>query len=113
MIREVMFHHPHAPARKHWRILLALLCVVLVVASATVELTHSHAGGLHPGGSHPGCALCATAHVVIQAAPIAALLVFFAATTAVARTAQMRRRLQPTIFSLFTRPPPAARFAAV
>ncbi len=98
-----MFRHPNTSGRKSWRILLALLCVVLVMASATVELTHSHASGSH----HPDCSLCATAHVAIQAAPIAALLVFFAAAPAVVRTAQMRRRLHPTIFALFTRPPPA------
>ncbi len=102
-----MFRHPNTSARKPWRILLALLCVVLVVASATVELTHSHADG-----SHSGCALCATAHVVIQTAPIAALLVFFAPAVAIARTVLLRRRPRATIFALFTRPPPACFAAA-
>jgi len=101
----VLFRH-NASARSPWRILLVLLCVLLVVTSATVELTHSHADG-----AHAGCALCATAHVVIQTVAIAALLVFFTFAAAVARPALIARRAGISIFALFTRPPPAC-FAA-
>jgi len=96
------FNRPSAPGRSPWRIILALLCVVLVVASATVELTHSHADG-----EHAGCALCATAHVVVQTAPIAALLVVFAFASAVVRPASALHGTRPSVFALFTRPPPA------
>jgi hypothetical protein len=98
----MMLPGSNTSARNSWRILLALLCVVLVVASATVELTHSHADG-----HHADCALCATAHVVIQTAVVAALVVFFALVATVTRSARLSRCVRLTIFALFTRPPPA------
>jgi len=98
----------HSPSeRSRWRILLALICVVLVVATATVEMTHSHADG-----AHANCALCATAHVVIQTAAIAALIIFFAFAAEVKRTEQVLPCARATIFALYIRPPPAGFAAA-
>jgi hypothetical protein len=97
----------NSTALSPWRILLALLCIVLVVATATVELTHSHADG-----EHADCALCVTAHVVIQTISAPALLVLFACIAAVAMAARVLILAKATIFDLFTRPPPVCLIAA-
>ncbi len=88
--------------------LLALLCIVLVVATATVELTHSHADG----AEHGDCALCVVAHVVIQTVTAPALIVLFARIAAVALAARVLILAKATIFAFFTRPPPACLNAA-
>jgi hypothetical protein len=90
-----------------WRTLLALLCIVLVMATATVELTHSHADG-----DHADCALCVVAHVVIQAATVLALIVLFARISAVALAARVLVLAKATLFAFYTRPPPACLIAA-
>jgi hypothetical protein len=97
------------PAKEHtrypWRIVLALCCALLLLFGATVQVAHVHTP---EDVSHPGCALCATAHVVISpAAPVAAPLVAKQTATAVLdlQTAFAHRLLG---FSLFTRPPPVA-----
>jgi hypothetical protein len=90
-----------------WKTLLALLCIVLVMATATIELTHSHMDG-----EHADCALCVVAHVVIQAISAPALLVLFARIAAVALAARMLILAKASIFAFFTRPPPACLNAA-
>jgi hypothetical protein len=90
-----------------WRTLLALLCIVLVLATATVELTHSHADG-----EHAGCALCVVAHAVIQTVTVPALIVLFARIAAVALAARVLILAKATLFAFFTRPPPACLNAA-
>ena len=90
-----------------WRTLLALLCIVLVMATATVELTHTHADG-----AHADCALCVVAHVVIQTVSAPALLVLFARIAAVVLAARVLIMAKATIFAFFTRPPPACLNAA-
>ena len=52
-------------ARRPWRLALALCCALLLVFAATVQIAHVHSA---EGVSHAGCALCATAHVVIAPA---------------------------------------------
>src|ERR1700689_4320485 len=55
-------------ARHPWRFVLALGCALLLVFGATVQVAHVHTPA---DVSHSGCALCATAHVVISpAAPL-------------------------------------------
>jgi hypothetical protein len=90
-----------------WRKLLALLCIVLVMATATVELTHHHADG-----EHADCALCVVAHVVIQTVTAPALIALFARIAAVAMAARVLIMAKATIFAFFTRPPPACLNAA-
>ena len=86
-----------------WKLLLALLCVVLVIACGTIQAIH-----VHPDAdlSHADCPLCATAHVAVQAIepPV---------TLHVAPVVSMVEAYLPTIpsrtlttFALFTRPPP-------
>jgi|ERR1700677_2412757 len=89
--------------RRPWKLALALCCALLLVFGATVQVAHVHAAA---DVSHAGCALCATAHVVISpAAPVTVLL-------PVRQMAAPVVDLQPTFtrrfldFSLYTRPPP-------
>ena len=86
-----------------WRILLALLCVLLVVVLGSVQVAHTHADG---NETHADCALCAAAHISVH--PVHAPPP--APTTAVVAVVEA---LPPSlvsspvsIFALFTRPPP-------
>lgn len=87
--------------------LLALLCIALIISTATVELTHHHADG-----EHSDCSLCVTAHVVIQAVAGPAFVVLFTRIAAVILAARLLVIEKQTIFALFTRPPPTYLTAA-
>ena len=83
-----------------------VLCFALVIIfGATLQVAHIHSPA---EVSHAGCALCATAHLVVSPAtplevPLAAGQT--AAPVADQQTALARRLLD---FSLYTRPPPVA-----
>jgi hypothetical protein len=88
-----------------WRILLALLCVLLVFVAGTAQVAHTHADG---SDAHADCSLCAAAHVTVQLvqtpapAPTATVIAVFEA---------LPEPVVPSVlstFALFTRPPPAA-----
>jgi hypothetical protein len=86
------------------RTVLAVVCVLLVMVSGTVQVAHSHVGG---DDSHANCSLCATAHVTVhltetQAPVVAARVVV--RVEALPLTAAPSRFLS---FSYFTRPPPS------
>src|SRR5580700_12079400 len=88
-----------------WRIAVALGCALLLLFCATIQVAHVHTPA---DVSHSGCALCASAHVVISpAAPVAAPLVARQAAAPVLdlQSAFAHRLLD---FSLYTRPPPVA-----
>jgi len=90
-------------AEAPWRILLALLCVLLVVVLGSVQVAHTHADG----ANHADCALCAAAHITVHPvhAPAPA-----PTTSVVAAVGSLSRSVLPStlsIFALFTRPPPA------
>jgi hypothetical protein len=91
--------------RHPWRLALALCCALLLIFGATVQVAHVHSAA---DVSHSGCALCATAHVVVSsAAPVAVPFAAKQATTPVVDLEpSFARRFLP--FSLYTRPPPAA-----
>ncbi len=91
-------------ARSTWKILLALLCIVLVMATATVELTHSHATG-----ALADCARCVVAHIFFQTDSAPALLVLFARLASVALAARVLVLAKATLFALFPSPPPVCR----
>jgi hypothetical protein len=92
-----------ARAEAPWRILLALLCVLLVVVLGSVQVAHIHSDG----ADHADCALCAAAHITVHPvhAPAPA-----PTTSVVAAVGSLSRSVLPStlsIFALFTRPPPA------
>jgi hypothetical protein len=103
----MMTRRPSPFALGSWRTVLALLCIVLVLATATVELTHSHADG-----DHADCALCVVAHIVIQTVTAPALLILFACIAAVALAARALILAKATLFAFYTRPPPDCLNAA-
>jgi hypothetical protein len=90
---------------RSWRILLAVVCVVLAVVLGTVQAAHSHSDGTV---NHADCSLCAVSHVTVHLiqtpAPAPAVRVF-ATIEAIAPS------FTPSAlatFALFTRPPPVA-----
>jgi hypothetical protein len=92
-----------------WKVLLALLCVLLVVAAGTIQVAHTHADDTV---THADCALCAAAHVTVHLvqtpAPVPS-----AAVVAVLEV--LHRSVLPSAlstFALFTRPPPVATLPA-
>jgi hypothetical protein len=98
-------HHKQAKARvrQPWKVALALCCALLLVFGATVQVAHFHTAA---DLSHGGCALCATAHVVVSpAAPVTVPLPARQMTVQVVdlQPAFPRRFLD---FYLYTRPPP-------
>jgi hypothetical protein len=92
-----------ARAEPPWRILLALLCVLLVVLLGSVQVAHSHADGSE---THADCALCAAAHISVHPvfAPAPAPTTSVVAVVESLPPSVLPRTL--SIFALFTRPPP-------
>jgi hypothetical protein len=83
--------------------LLAILCVLLVVVTGTVQAVHFHTD---EADGHANCSLCATAHVSIQ-------LVQTPVPAQVSSIATVLPALRPVVlsigastFALFNRPPP-------
>ena len=90
-------------ASRPWRILLALVCVLLVVVLGAVQVAHSHPDGT---ANHADCALCAAAHISVHPvhAPSPAPATSVVATLEALPSVVLPRTL--AIFALFTRPPP-------
>ena|SRR5664279_4292754 len=86
-------------------ILFAVLCVLLVILSGTIQVVHAHESG---NITHSDCSLCTTAHLVSLAVAPAAIFI------AVKHDAQIVPSLKPvcprtlSVFEFFTRPPPVA-----
>jgi hypothetical protein len=99
MVRTGRQKRANAP----WRILLALVCVLLVVVLGAVQVAHTHADGT---ANHADCALCAAAHISVHPvhAPSPAPATAVVATLEAFPPAVLPRAL--AIFALFTRPPP-------
>ena len=92
-----------------WRVLLALLCVLLVTVAGVVQVAHTHADGAY---THADCSLCAAAHVTVHLAQTPAPA---PAATVVGVLESLPSCVVPTAlstFALYTRPPPAPLVAA-
>jgi hypothetical protein len=92
------------PRTRHslWAV-LGFLCCALIVFSGVVQVGHAHADGQ---AVQSDCALCHTAHVVVQP-PIPQSLPH--TVRIVARISTALQPIRPrlfSVFSLFTRPPP-------
>jgi hypothetical protein len=93
------------PRTRHslWAV-LGFVCCALIVFSGVVQVGHTHADGQ---AVQSDCALCHTAHVVVQP-PIPQPLPL--TVRVVARISPAHQPIRPrpfSVFSLFTRPPPA------
>lgn len=86
-----------------WRILLALLCVALVIVAGTLRVAHTHPRG---DASRSDCALCATAHVVVQISTPPVTLHVTPLVWIVEALVLPARLGTFSTFALFTRPPP-------
>lgn len=103
-IRFIVFSlGPKPNAQGSWRIFLALLCVLLVLATGTIQAVHSHAVG---DISHADCALCLTAHVAVEVAQPPVALFVSSVVSAVEVFDPSTRMKTFFTFALFTRPPP-------
>lgn len=86
-----------------WRLLLVLLCIALVVVSGTVMVAHSHPDRVF----HADCALCATAHVVVQVT-VPPVTIHVTHVESLVETLVLPSSQGAILtFALFTRPPPA------
>ena len=89
--------------RRSWRLLLGILCIGLVILGSTLSVSHSHS---QSDVRHADCALCVTAHVVVQ--PVAAYVAIDIAhvftPVHVSLSSTPSQDIAP--FALFTRPPP-------
>ena len=94
---------PKPNVQSSWRIFLALLCMLLVLATGTVQAVHSHPVG---DISHADCALCVTAHVAVEVAQPPVTLAVASVVSAIEVFDPSTRMKTFFTFALFTRPPP-------
>lgn len=94
-----------AAASHAWRILLALVCVLLVVVAGTVQVAHTHADG---AVTHADCSLCVAAHITVHLVQTPAPAPSIRVLTVVEAEPQSIVPIALSTFALFTRPPPAA-----
>lgn len=84
------------------RIIFVAFFTILLLFSTTVELTHAHQGGV----AHSDCALCQSAHTVVQAkAPQCAPHVHLVSTRVVTPSKRVYRE-HTFSFSHWNKPPP-------
>jgi hypothetical protein len=88
--------------RSLW-VALGFLCCALIVCAGVVQVGHTHAAGQ---AVQTDCALCHTAHLVVQPLIPLSLPHIVRVVAAVSIPPQPIRRKHFSIFSLFTRPPP-------
>ena len=89
--------------RSSWKVLLALVCLVLVVVAGTVQVAHTHTDGAI---THSGCSLCAAAHMSVQLAQTQASVQTVAVVTSLEAIPPRGVPVAISTFALFTRPPP-------
>lgn len=89
--------------RSPWKVLLALVFLVLVVVAGTVQVAHTHTDG---ATNHPDCSLCAAAHLSVHLAQIPASVQPVAIVTSLEAIPPSGVLVAISMFALFTRPPP-------
>jgi hypothetical protein len=85
--------------------LAGVLCILLLLASTTVQLTHSHV----PHENHADCALCVTVHAAVQI--VIPPSSFVAPVVALERASSQAPHLvlrMVLAHPLWNRPPPAS-----
>ncbi len=91
--------------RRHllW-VVLGFFCCALITLGGIVQVAHTHADGQ---AIQSDCALCHTAHLVVQPAVAQALPHTAFVVASISTASQPIRAQDFVVFSLFTRPPPA------
>jgi hypothetical protein len=85
-------------------VLLGFFCCALITLGGIVQAGHTHAGGQ---AVQSDCALCQVAHLVIQASVPQSLPRTVRIVATISPAPQPIRPKPFSVFSLFTRPPPA------
>ena len=85
-------------------VVLGFVCCALITLGGIVQVVHTHADG---PAVQSDCALCHTAHLVVQPAVPHSLPRAVLVVTRVSTALLPRRAPFFFVFSLFTRPPPA------
>jgi hypothetical protein len=83
---------------------LGFLCCALLAFSGIVQVGHTHADGQ---AVQSDCALCHTAHLVVQPSIAQSLPRTVRIVATISAALQPIRPRPFSVFSLFTRPPPA------
>jgi hypothetical protein len=97
-------HNRNLRTRHLLWVALGFLCCALITLGGIVPLAHTHADGQ---AVHSDCALCHTAHLVVQPAVPQSLPRTIRVVTTISAAPQPIVPARFTAFSLFTRPPPA------
>jgi hypothetical protein len=84
----------------------AILCLMLVVASAAVQALHLHPAG--PTNELKDCAICQIATTIAQAAVLILLFLLLWTTAPLVHSEDPEPALFLGSFNLFSRPPPIA-----
>ena len=90
-------------ARHSLWVALGFLCCAIIACSAIVQVGHTHPDGQTV---QTDCALCHTAHLVVQPAIPQSLPPSVLIVAAILAALQPIRARHFSVFSLFTRPPP-------
>jgi hypothetical protein len=85
-------------------VVLGFVCCALITLGGIVQVVHTHPDGR---AIQSDCALCQTAHLVVQPAVPQSLPRAVLVVARVSTAPQSRRAPFFFVFSLFTRPPPA------
>jgi hypothetical protein len=84
---------------------IGIFCCALITLSGIVQVGHTHADGQTVQSD---CALCHTAHLVIQPTVPQSLPRTILVVASISAALQPIRAPRFSVFSLFTRPPPVA-----
>jgi len=95
----------HPKTRRTLFLVVGFLCCALIALAGIVQVAHTHLDGQ---ANTSDCALCHTAHLVVQPSIPQVLPHIVRVVATVASKSQPVHAKQFSIFSLFTRPPPVA-----
>lgn len=94
--------------RASWVSALGMLCIALVLVTSMLQVTHSH-----PAGQvDHDCALCFTAHQVVQIAPIVTVVLASQPVARIASDSFTPLPRQRFVLKLAIRPPPVPAVSA-
>jgi len=102
---SVLNSKPNTVLLSPWKSFLGVLCIVLVLVSGTLSVTHSHAKAVDEHGT---CGLCVSAHMTAHLAAPAPQLVLTQVFIELEPTSPVARVHAAPHFALFSRPPPAS-----
>ena len=114
-LRTLSFHNPHRPTK--WFTCLAVLCLVCVLLSTTVQATHfCSLGGLQTQAAveldrtTSASPVCLTCLMAPSMSAVILLVAFFVMASSMLSVGALQMRPKPVLssFQLYIRPPPQA-----